>query len=237
MKQDFCQLIRDVVSIGESTKWDDKLNYWAKYATLGCSIEKLHAKSDEFNIIKEMVLTEASDPKALTIRNIYRIDRPSEQINIKEDSNTKLLFHSSSYQNMLGILSRGLLMPKVIVSHYGGERSDYGKLGSGIYFASNTSHSVKFSSPGQSTNTRLLLVHEVDVGNCKDYSEEDRKLDKAPEGYDSVRGVGRKEEPGSKFSENEYVVYSTKQQVLKFAVEFQLPSDGPIMNNPTEIEG
>ncbi|KAI6659080.1 Poly polymerase 4 [Oopsacas minuta] len=237
LKQDFCQLIRDVVSIGESTKWDDKLNYWAKYATLGCSIEKLPSKSDEFNLINEMVLSEASDPKAITIRNIYRIDRPSEQINIGEESNTKLLFHSSSYQNMLGILSRGLLMPKVIVSQHGGERSDYGKLGSGIYFASNTSHSVKFSSAGQSTNTRMMLIHEVNIGKCKDYLEEDRELDKAPDGYDSVRGVGRREEPGSKFSENEYVVYSTKQQVLRFAVEFQLPSDGPIIKNTdTESE-
>ena len=217
-----------MVSIGESTKWDDKLNYWAKYATLGCSIEKLALKSDEFNLVKEIVLSAASDASVIGIRNIYRIDRPSEHISTSDESNKKLLFHSSSYQNMLGILSRGLLLPKVIVSHYGGERSDYGKLGAGIYFASNTNHSVKFSSAGESTRTRLLLLHEVHLGRCWDSLEEERELERAPEGYDSVKGVGRSEEKGSKFSENEFVVYSTKQQKLKFAVEFQLPSDGVI---------
>ena len=225
-----------MVSVGESTKWDDKLNYWAKYATLGCSIEKLALKSDDFNLVKDIVLSKASDPGAIGIRNIYRVDRPSEHISSADESDRKLLFHSSSYQNMLGILSRGLLLPKVIVSQYGGERSDYGKLGAGIYFASNTNHSVKFSSAGEYTRTRLLLLHEVELGTCKDYLEEEKELERAPEGYDSVRGVGRREEPDSKFSENEYVVYSTKQQRLMFAVEFQLPSDGEMIGETAETE-
>ena len=225
-----------MVSIGESTKWDDKLNYWAKYATLGCSIEKIALKSDEFKLVKEIVLSKASDPSVIGIRNIYRIDRPSEHISSSDKSNRKLLFHSSSYQNMLGILSRGLLLPKVIVSHYGGERSDYGKLGAGIYFASNANHSVKFSTAGESTQTRLLLVYEVGLGKCKDYLVEDRELDRAPEGYDSVKGVGRGEVPGSTFSENEYVVYSADQQMLMFAVEFQLPSDGVVIGKTADTE-
>ena len=215
-----------MVSIGESTKWDDKLDYWAKYSTLGCSIERLQKGTDEFNLIEDYVLSSTPDRTEISIRNIFKVNRPSEQIGMQTGKQRKMLFHSSSYQNMLGILSRGLLLPKVVVSHYGGERSDYGKLGAGIYFASNASHSAKFSTQGQSTRTRLLLLHDVALGACKDCLREEKELERAPDGYDSVRGVGKKEDARSKFTEDEYVVYDSKQQALSFAVEFQLPKDG-----------
>lgn len=82
--------------------------------------------------------------------------------------NKKLLFHSSHSQNFVGILSRGLLLPKIVVDDFGGSRSDPGMLGSGIYFADSASLSVKFSGPekGQS-GSRLMLVNEVALGNVK----------------------------------------------------------------------
>jgi len=40
-------------------------------------------------------------------------------------------------QNFMGILSRGLLLPFAVVSNHGGERSDVGLLGNGIYFTDN----------------------------------------------------------------------------------------------------
>ena len=41
----------------------------------------------------------------------------------------------TSYLQCL-FLSRGLLLPRVVVDDHGGKRSDPGMLGSGIYFAS-----------------------------------------------------------------------------------------------------
>ncbi len=77
------------------------------------------------------------------------------------------LFHSSKAQNFLGILSRGLLLPKVVVSDYGGERSDAGSLGTGIYFGLDALTSVKYSSPSQTRGSRFLLMCDVALGNVK----------------------------------------------------------------------
>ena len=38
---------------------------------------------------------------------------------------------------VINVIFRGLLLPKVVVDDHGGTRSDAGKLGSGIYFASD----------------------------------------------------------------------------------------------------
>ena len=50
--------------------------------------------------------------------------------------NKKLLFHGSSVGNFTGLLSRGLLLPKV-VTDLGGKRTDAGMLGTGIYFSNS----------------------------------------------------------------------------------------------------
>jgi hypothetical protein len=42
--------------------------------------------------------------------------------------NNKLLFHGSRYSNFSGIISRGLLPPKIITNQ-GGKRTDFGMLG------------------------------------------------------------------------------------------------------------
>lgn len=48
---------------------------------------------------------------------------------------SNLLFHASSVPNIMGIMSRGLLMPRVVVDELGGQRTDVGMLGSGLYFS------------------------------------------------------------------------------------------------------
>ena len=58
-------------------------------------------------------------------------------------------------------------MPKLVVSDYGGERSDAGSLGTGIYFGKDASTSIKYSSPGQSRGSRFLLICDVALGKVK----------------------------------------------------------------------
>ncbi len=66
---------------------------------------------------------------------------------------------------------RGLLLPKIVVDDFGGTRSDPGMLGGGIYFAGSSSLSCKYSKPGKNgQGTRLMLVNQVALGNCKVYS-------------------------------------------------------------------
>ena len=57
-------------------------------------------------------------------------------MNFRYNLGTKLLlFHCSRVENFVGILSRGLLLPRVVVDDFGGARTDAGMLGTGLYFA------------------------------------------------------------------------------------------------------
>lgn len=107
---------------------------------------------------------------SLNIENIFSCHRPIESHNFSQLNNKRQLFHSSKAQNFLGILSRGLLPPNLVVDDYGGERTDIGHLGTGIYFASAAGGSVKYSSPGQVRGSRFMLVCDVALGNVKVYT-------------------------------------------------------------------
>ena len=105
----------------------------------------------------------------MEIHNIYTLQRAIEDAQFTHSiSNKQLLFHSSHVQNFVGILSRGLLLPKIIVDDFGGSRSDPGMLGSGIYFSDSVSLSCKFSAPGRTcSGNRLMLINQVALGNIK----------------------------------------------------------------------
>lgn len=111
----------------------------------------------------------SSSSDAMEINNIYSVQRAVEDTQFTHSiSNKQLLFHSSHVQNFVGILSRGLLLPKIVVDDFGGSRSDPGMLGSGIYFADTASLSCKFSSPGKTgQGNRLMLINQVALGNVK----------------------------------------------------------------------
>ena len=54
----------------------------------------------------------------------------------------------------------------------------------------------------------------VALGTMKDYRKITYGLSKPPDGFDSCHGVR-----GSEFDDDEYVVYSTRQQRLEYLVE------------------
>ena len=58
-KRYFClvcqQLIKDMVSIGETTNWLTRRSVYSKYRSLKCHIESLEHGSDEFGKIQEYV--------------------------------------------------------------------------------------------------------------------------------------------------------------------------------------
>ncbi|XP_015756071.1 PREDICTED: poly [ADP-ribose] polymerase 4-like [Acropora digitifera] len=185
-KQDLCQLIKDMVNISESTNWQARRSVYSKYRSLKCYIECLQRGSDEFQSIQECVNSSESGSFKINILNIFSIRRPVEDATFsREIENKKLLFHSSKVTNFVGILSRGLLLPKIVVDDFGGTRSDAGMLGSGIYFASSSSTSAKYSAPGNH-GTRLMLVNEVALGNIKALRKFALDLTSPPYGYKTV---------------------------------------------------
>jgi len=128
------------------------------------------------------------------------------------------MMHGSRASNVLGILSRGILLPRVVTDRYGGARRDAGMLGSGIYFSDSAATAAQYCEPCsilEFGGTCLMFVCEVALGNCLDLHSFDTSLSSAPPGYHSVHGVS-----GTMFNDDEYVVYSTLQQRLKYVIEF-----------------
>ncbi|XP_047457616.1 protein mono-ADP-ribosyltransferase PARP4 isoform X5 [Mugil cephalus] len=235
-KLDLCQLIRDVVNVSEMTLRSPAPSCVGKYRALRCSIEPVPSNSSEFQAVRNLL-----QGSKVQIQQIVRVSRGVELQTFKSElGNIKPLLHSSSPSNFVGILSRGLLLPRVGVEHHGIERTDVGNLGSGIYFGDTMSTSLKYSKPSVTDGSRLLLVCDVALGRCRDVHQRDTTLTQAPEGHHSMHGVRRTANAQSDFEDDEYVVYSTDQVRLKYVVQFSIEGDqrkdfSPDINTSAEL--
>ncbi|XP_035398698.1 protein mono-ADP-ribosyltransferase PARP4 [Cygnus atratus] len=225
-KQDLCQLIRDMLNIQETNMSCPNPTSLAKYQALRCKIEAVDPMSDEFLNVAQQVLKNNYNDCPVRILQVYSVGRVSETAEFLGSlGNIRSLFHASSVRNFMGILSRGLLLPKVVVEDHGLERTDIGNLGSGIYFSDSVSASIKYSSPSEMDGTRLLAVCDVALGSCLDLYERDFSLNDAPSGYNSVHGVRKTADISSDFEDDEFVVYKTAQVKIRYVVKFCLPED------------
>uniref|UniRef100_A0A8C1YSN7 Poly [ADP-ribose] polymerase n=1 Tax=Cyprinus carpio TaxID=7962 RepID=A0A8C1YSN7_CYPCA len=216
-KLDLCQLIRDIVNVSEATLGSPSPSSLGKYRALRCSIEVVPPQNPEFHVVSQL---------PVQIQQILRVSRGVELQLFREDlGNIKPLLHSTSSSSFVGILSRGLLLPRVGVEQHGIERTDIGNLGGGIYFSDSLKTSVKYSKPSVTDGSRLLLVCEVALGRCKDLLKKDTTLTCAPDGYHSVHGVQRSPNRLSEFEDDEFVVYNTEQIRMKYVVQYSLEGD------------
>jgi poly [ADP-ribose] polymerase len=129
--------------------------------------------------------------------------------------NEKLLFHGSNVKNWVGILSRGILLPKVVVS-LGVDRTDEGWLGSGIYFGDASCTAANYTVPGKQ-KTRFMAVVRVALGKMKPYTKITYGIKTPPKGFHSCHGVR-----GTEFDDDEFVIYTTQQQRIEYLVEFTM---------------
>ncbi|XP_036417467.1 protein mono-ADP-ribosyltransferase PARP4 isoform X2 [Colossoma macropomum] len=235
-KLDLCQLIRDILNMSEATLGNPFPSSLGKYRVLRCSIEQVPSQSPEFQSVCQLL-----QDRSVQIQQILRVSRETEVLMFREElGNIKPLLHSSHPRSFAGILSRGLLLPRVGVEQHGIERTDVGNLGGGIYFSDSLSTSVKYSKPSVTDGSRLLLVCDVALGQCKDLHRRDTSLNCAPEGYNSVHGVRRNQSTHSDFEDDEYVVYNTDQVRLKYVVQYSLKEDQlktfqPYINTSVEL--
>uniref|UniRef100_A0A672NLE0 Poly [ADP-ribose] polymerase n=1 Tax=Sinocyclocheilus grahami TaxID=75366 RepID=A0A672NLE0_SINGR len=220
-KLDLCQLIRDIINVSEATLGSPSPSSLGKYRALRCSIEVVPPQNPEFHVVSQLL-----QDRPVQIQQILRVSRGMELQLFKEDlGNIKPLLHSTSPSSFVGILSRGLLLPRVGVEQHGIERTDIGNLGGGIYFSDSLKTSVNYSKPSVTDGSRLLLVCEVALGRCKDLLKKDTTLTCAPDGYHSVHGVQRTRNRLSEFEDDEFVVYNTEQIRLKYVVQYSLEGD------------
>ncbi|XP_069615189.1 protein mono-ADP-ribosyltransferase PARP4 isoform X2 [Ranitomeya imitator] len=226
VKQDLCQVIRDMINVCETSLSRNTPSSTAKYQALRCRIEHVDPNSEEFHQVKQDILDHNHSNREFNILRVFRVGRMSEANNFKSDiGNVRPLLHASSPCNFVGIFSRGLMMPKIIVEEFGGERTDIGNLGSGIYFSDSISTSVKYSQPSDTTGSRLLVICDVALGKCTDVFHRNYTITEAPNGFDSVHGVQQKEGVKSDFTDDEYVVYDVNQVQMRYVVQFSTDGD------------
>ncbi|KAM4860185.1 protein mono-ADP-ribosyltransferase PARP4 [Thomomys bottae] len=224
-KEDLCQLIRDMVNVCETHLSKPNPPSLAKYQALRCKIEHVEWNTEEFSKVEKEVLQNCCSKTPGNILQIFRVGRVNEATEfLSKLGNVKPLLHGSPVQNFVGILSRGLLLPKVVEDH-GVERTDIGNLGSGIYFSNSLSTSSKYSHPGNTDGSRFLLICDVALGKCMDLFKKNFSLTEAPPGYDSVHGVSETASAPTDFEDDEFVVYKTNQIKMKYLIKFCMPGD------------
>jgi poly [ADP-ribose] polymerase len=218
-KQSTLQLMKDMLQVnGESGSvlFDAKID--AEYEALKCEVGYIDGASPQFRELADYVVKSQVKTKNIKVKNIYTLKRAGEWDNFTADiENQRLLFHGSRIQNWVGILSRGILLPKIVVS-MGVNRTDAGWLGHGIYFGDAACTSFFYATPGRH-GTRLLAIARVALGQMKDYTKITYGLNAPPEGFHSCHGVRSRGGKPSEFADDEYVIYTTRQQRLEYLVE------------------
>lgn len=215
-KEDTLQLMRDMLNV--SSKGGNILanpQVEKQYLALGCEIGVLDKGGAEFKKIQDY----AKKSKGLygAVKNIFTLKRPDEHKNFTTSvGNHKLLFHGSDAHNWVGILSRGLILPKQVVK-LGVSRTDQGWLGHGIYFGDSIGTSLNYACSGDNGMT-YIAVFKVALGKIKVYNEITYGLTKPPKGYDSCHGDPDHED-WSEFDDHEFVIYDTSQQRLEYLLE------------------
>ncbi len=213
-KEDTLQLMRDMLNVsskGINILADPKVE--KQYTALGCEIGILDKNDDDFKKIKNLIQNSGRrNPK---INNIFTIKRVVEHVQFNSAiSNQKLLFHGSGAHNWVGILSRGLMLPKQ-VTKLGVTRTDAGWLGHGIYFGDSIDTSMNYASSGKLGSTFISVVR-VALGKMKDFAKITYGLNEPPKGFDSCHG---NPDLNGGFADHEFVIYDTKQQRLEYLLE------------------
>jgi poly [ADP-ribose] polymerase 2/3/4 len=221
-KQETLQLMKDMLQVnGESHSVLVDPEVDGKYRALSCAVTPIEKGSPQHEELAAFVVNSQVKHKNVKVKNVFALRREAEAKGFREDvGNHRLMFHGSRIRNWVGILSRGLLMPKIVVS-MGVNRTDAGWLGNGIYFGDAACTSAFYTTAG-SRGTRFMAVHTVALGKIKEYTKITYGLASPPAGYDSCHGVPASKVKGSQFQDDEFVIYDPRQQRQDYLVEFAM---------------
>jgi poly [ADP-ribose] polymerase len=218
-KQNILQLMKDMLQVnGEAGNvlFDARVDQ--EYEALGCEIEPIESADPLFRELSDYVVNSQIKTKSIRVKSLFRLKRKHEWDAFTTGiDNQRMLFHGSRIQNWVGILSRGILLPKIVVS-LGVNRTDAGWLGNGIYFGDAACTSLFYTSPGRK-QTRFLAIARVALGKMMDYTKITYGLAGPPAGYHSTHGVRNTPKTPSQFADDEYVIYNHEQQRLEYLVE------------------
>jgi poly [ADP-ribose] polymerase len=222
VKQETLQLMRDMLRVNgeaDNVLFDAQVD--GQYRSLGCEIVALDPASTAYREVERHVVDSQVKSKSIRVKRIWTVHRPEERKRYRGGSgegkvgNEQRLFHGSRLSNWVGLLSRGILMPK-LVGQFGVRRTDAGWLGHGIYFGDAACTSATYATPGK-RRTQLLTVARVALGKPATFKKITWGMTEPPDGFDSCHGVRGS---GSQFADDEFVVYDPAQYRMEHLVEF-----------------
>ncbi|PAA68613.1 hypothetical protein BOX15_Mlig032305g1, partial [Macrostomum lignano] len=239
---DVCLLMRDLLSVTEASNWRPSPPASVKRRALKAFVQR--ADPDEEAVVRRLIY-ESSIGSGANVRRIFSVGRREEAAVFRRDlGNVRLLFHGSSGRNLVGILSRGLLPPRLPAGQQLLHRRHAGKLGRGIYFADNIEVAAKYSEPpradGSGLGCRVALVCSVALGRVQRVSQPLPAAACSPTSADchSVESIpistaANNADDDNGFSDREFAVFDSAQQKLEYIVEFFLDGDRPMDNLAT----
>uniref|UniRef100_A0A6B2L1J6 Poly [ADP-ribose] polymerase n=1 Tax=Arcella intermedia TaxID=1963864 RepID=A0A6B2L1J6_9EUKA len=208
------------------------------YKLLDCDLEYLDKKKDEFKILNTYF--EKTKNRDIQIMDIWKVNRHPEEDRFSvhdKIGNRRLLWHGTNVAVVVAILKTGLR----IMPHSGG------RVGRGIYFASENGKSANYVGPAG--NTAIMFLNEVVLGKEHHIIEDDSSLVQAPDGFHSIIAKGQTEpdpkkdvkmtidghevvvpqgEPikteyyeTSSFSQTEYLIYKESQCRIRYLLSIQ----------------
>ena len=238
-KRELLQLMKDMQALSGAAGEHETAR---KYAALRCNVSMVNPKVEEFSTLRKLLEAQKRKEFVNTVRltKAFKVARGDELSRggivfpgkATDHNKVQRLFHGSRPSNMVGILSRGLLLPKHIEGT-GGPRTNSGWLGSGIYFADASCTAGRYSPPAAGGQS-YMVVASVCTGVPKEYTEPQPQLEAPPAGYDSVKGVGCRmlSNGSSSFEDNEFVVYDVSRFTIDYIVEVTIKERLPL---PSEL--
>lgn len=212
------------------------------YGKLKADLRTLPKTSKDFKLIEKYLKNTGSTHQKLQIEEIFEVDRHDHKDRFALHdaiTNRKLLWHGTNVAVVVAILSSGLR----IMPHSGG------RVGRGIYFASENSKSAGYV--GRAGKTGFMFLVEVALGKEHHINKDDSSLRAAPAGYECIIAQGHTEpDPAedetlefdgkevvvpcgkvipqpkwstSSFSQSEYLIYKESQQRIRYMLRLKWP--------------
>ncbi|KAH0630023.1 hypothetical protein JD844_012584 [Phrynosoma platyrhinos] len=209
------------------------------YGLLKCDLTLVDPSSEDYKLIVTYIEKTGCNYRKLQVLNIWKVNREGERTRFRTHNhleNRRLLWHGTNVAVVAAILKSGLR----IMPHSGG------RVGKGLYFASENSKSAGYVCP-TSKKVGIMFLNEVALGKEYHILHDDPSLRKPPDGYDSVLACGRTEpDPAhdkelildgkkvlisqgkpipmsqyqsSSFSQSEYLIYQESQCCIRYLVQ------------------
>ncbi|PWA03341.1 hypothetical protein BB558_000522 [Smittium angustum] len=195
------------------------------------SVEIEHVKDETLFALVNQLFESNKNPvhgynnNKARILKIYKIKLESQQQAFekrKEKKNVNLLWHGTRTENLLSIMSKGLLLPKLSPAQKKGAM-----FGDGVYFANQSTKSLNYCDGGlwtqdsNESDTIYMFLASVNTGNS--FVPSGPVSSPPPEGYDSYWAKAGK----SGVINDEIIVFSADQVRLDYILEIERKNNSP----------